>query len=271
MLPACPLLALSLYEVDPPCRFAHSGRAMCNHYANHPEIQKELSTWREFIGWSLNVPLPPELAELDEDVWPKREAAVVRDSVADGGAVADIMRWGVPLSLPGKRAGSVVTKHVTNVRNLDSPFWRGMLTKPEQRCLVPFTRFAEPKAGCGARGTLVQHARPAAGGLCRGVALFLPPPFASSAVERHQLDLTGSRFRHGRKPPRRKKRSSPSSPANPTRWSPAAPKGDAGDPASGGLCDMANRRLGGSPKAGAAFSEPVDGGRVRRGIKGDRE
>ena len=122
---------------------------MCNHYANNPEIQKELSTWREFIGWSLKAPLPPELAGLDEDVWPKREAAVVRDSVADGGAVADIMRWGVPLSLPGKRAGSVVTKHVTNVRNLDSPFWRGMLTKPDGRCLVPFTRFAEPKAGAG--------------------------------------------------------------------------------------------------------------------------
>lgn len=122
---------------------------MCNHYANHPEIQKELSTWREFIGWSLKAPLPPELAGLDEDIWPKREAAVVRDSAADGGAVADIMRWGVPLSLPGKRAGSVVTKHVTNVRNLDSPFWRGMLAKPDGRCLVPFTRFAEPKAGAG--------------------------------------------------------------------------------------------------------------------------
>jgi putative SOS response-associated peptidase YedK len=43
----------------------------------------------------------------------------------------------------------VVTKHVTNVRNLDSPFWRGMLAKPGGRCLVPFTRFAEPKAGAG--------------------------------------------------------------------------------------------------------------------------
>ena len=33
---------------------------MCNHYANHPEIQKELSTWRKFIGWSLKAPLPPD-------------------------------------------------------------------------------------------------------------------------------------------------------------------------------------------------------------------
>ena len=144
---------------------------MCNHYRNIPEIRAELSSWREYIGWSAKAPLPPELAELEEDVWPKREAAVVRGSVADGGAVADIMCWGVPLSLPGKRAGSVVTKHVTNVRNLDSPFWRGMLAKPEQRCLVPFTRFAEPKAGAGARGTLVQHPRPATGRLCGGVEM----------------------------------------------------------------------------------------------------
>lgn len=150
MLPACLRLCLRPpAEVDPPCRFAHSGRAMCNHYANHPEIQKELQTWREYISWSLNVPLPPELAELDKDVWPKREAAVVRHSAADEGAVADIMRWGVPLSVPGKRAGTIVTKHVTNVRNLDSPFWRGMLAKPEQRCLVPFACFAEPKMGAG--------------------------------------------------------------------------------------------------------------------------
>ncbi|MEJ6677956.1 SOS response-associated peptidase family protein, partial [Parasphingorhabdus sp.] len=30
-----------------------------------------------------------------------------------------------------------------------SPFWRSMLTKPENRCLVPFTQFAEPKPKAG--------------------------------------------------------------------------------------------------------------------------
>src|SRR3546814_2366438 len=45
--------------------------------------------------------------------------------------------------------GSMITKRVTNVRNLASPFWRSMLSKPEQRCLVPFTRFAEPKPNAG--------------------------------------------------------------------------------------------------------------------------
>lgn len=59
------------------------------------------------------------------------------------------MAWGVPLTVQGKREGSTVTKRVTNVRNLSSPFWRSMLAKPEQRCLVPFSTFAEPKPNAG--------------------------------------------------------------------------------------------------------------------------
>ncbi len=59
------------------------------------------------------------------------------------------MAWGVPLTVPGKRPGTTVTKHLTNVRNLTSPFWHAVLAKPEQRCLVPFSSFAEPKIGAG--------------------------------------------------------------------------------------------------------------------------
>jgi putative SOS response-associated peptidase YedK len=40
-------------------------------------------------------------------------------------------------------------KHITNVRNLESLFWRAALVRPEQRWLVPFTAFAEPKPGAG--------------------------------------------------------------------------------------------------------------------------
>ncbi|MBL0924944.1 MAG: SOS response-associated peptidase family protein [Sphingomonadaceae bacterium] len=122
---------------------------MCNHYANNPDAQALLQTWREYIAWSLPPRIAPPSTQLDEDVWPRREAAVVRQTADAGGAFVDMMTWGVPLSLPGKRPGTTVTKHVTNVRNLASPFWRSMLAKPEQRCLVPFTRFAEPKIGAG--------------------------------------------------------------------------------------------------------------------------
>lgn len=43
----------------------------------------------------------------------------------------DVMQWGVPLN----------GKPVTNVRNLQSPFWRSMLKDPARRCLVPVTHF----------------------------------------------------------------------------------------------------------------------------------
>ena len=32
---------------------------------------------------------------------------------------------------------------MTNVRNLDSPFWRSALSNRERRCIVPVTRFCE--------------------------------------------------------------------------------------------------------------------------------
>lgn len=122
---------------------------MRNHYANDPDAQALLQKWREFISWSLLPKVAPPSTQLDEEIWPRREAAVVRQSAEAGGAYVDSMVWGVPLSLLGKRPGATVTKHVTNVRNLASPFWRSMLAKPEQRCLVPFTRVAESKIGAG--------------------------------------------------------------------------------------------------------------------------
>ena len=122
---------------------------MCNHYANNPDAQALLQTWREYIAWSLPPKIEPPAAAPDAEIWPRREAAVVRQNEEAGGAFVDTMTWGVPLSLPGKRPGSKVSKYITNVRNLASPFWRSMLAKPEQRCLVPFSRFAEPVIGGG--------------------------------------------------------------------------------------------------------------------------
>jgi putative SOS response-associated peptidase YedK len=120
---------------------------VCNHYANDPVARETIQTWREYIGWSINRPLPPELQSAPADVWPKRQAIVVHSD--SDGAYVDTMQWGVPLTLPGKRPGTTVTKNITNVRNLVSPFWRSMLARSEQRCLVPFSSFAEPKPNAG--------------------------------------------------------------------------------------------------------------------------
>lgn len=120
---------------------------MCNHYAHDPVARAALQTWREYIGWAIDRPLPPELQTALADIWPRRDAMVVRQG--PGGAFVDVMQWGVPLTLPGKRPGTALTKYITNVRNLASSFWSAILTDPAQRCLVPFTSFAEPMPNAG--------------------------------------------------------------------------------------------------------------------------
>lgn len=45
-------------------------------------------------------------------------------------------RWGIP-------PPATATRPVVNIRNLDSPFWKGALTRPSLRCLVPADSFCE--------------------------------------------------------------------------------------------------------------------------------
>lgn len=78
------------------------------------------------------------LAPLDE-IYPDGSAPILRNFPAP---VLAFARWGLPTPrrfLQGKRTD----RGVTNVRNPASPHWRRWLG-PENRCLVPFTRFAEP-------------------------------------------------------------------------------------------------------------------------------
>ncbi len=113
---------------------------MCNHYRNNPD---HIPSWREYIGFDVG----DEWSDIKIDIWPKYQALIVRQE--DGRRIGETMQWGVPLTMPGKREGTTVTKRITNVRNLTSPFWKSMLAKPAQRCLVPFTSFAEPKPNAG--------------------------------------------------------------------------------------------------------------------------
>jgi len=68
------------------------------------------------------------------ELFPKRIGYVVRNE--SGARVLDVATWGFPPPAAGRAP-------VTNVRNLASPFWRTALSRPDRRCLVPFTDFCE--------------------------------------------------------------------------------------------------------------------------------
>ncbi|GGL61014.1 DUF159 family protein [Wenxinia marina] len=75
-----------------------------------------------------------------EEIYPDQPAPILRNGEA-GRALAPA-RWGMPspkMALEGKKTD----RGVTNVRNTASPHWRRWLGVGS-RCLVPFTRFAEP-------------------------------------------------------------------------------------------------------------------------------
>ena len=95
------------------------------------------------------------------ELFPKRPAWVVREE--RGQRLLDVMTWGFPRQMPGKRLDKVtgkpvmVSTDVTNVRNYTSPFWRTALANPERRCLVPFTAFSEYGQTRGSDGKLPLH------------------------------------------------------------------------------------------------------------------
>lgn len=109
---------------------------MCNHYYHERRkawLEREILGDEAFSGSRI-------------DVFPDRIAPVLclatesgpGDPVRDDAALHAIpMRWGFPPP-PSAPNGRVVT----NLRNLESAFWRRWLV-PAQRCLVPFTCFAE--------------------------------------------------------------------------------------------------------------------------------
>lgn len=107
---------------------------MCNLYS--------VTRSREELARLFAAQLPFDLPEVQSDIYRKRQGYVVRKQ--DGERVLDVMQWGFPPP-SGSRAP------VTNVRNLQSPFWRSALANPDRRCLVPATRFCEWEGPAGAK------------------------------------------------------------------------------------------------------------------------
>lgn len=70
-----------------------------------------------------------------DEIYPGRQAPVLRKQ--GGRLTLDVMTWGFPG--PAAAGG----RPATNVRHLDSPFWRPALANLAWRCIVPVTQFCE--------------------------------------------------------------------------------------------------------------------------------
>ena len=114
---------------------------MCNLYSvtkSQQAIRDLVKAIRDLTG---NMPSLPA-------IFPNGRAPVVR-AAPDGVRELAMMRWGFPPpSIPGNKPRN---PYLTNVRNTDSRYWRAYLTRPEYRCLVPVTSFAEPDNNQGSR------------------------------------------------------------------------------------------------------------------------
>ena len=85
------------------------------------------------------------------DIYPDRAAPIIKNG-PDGREMV-MGRWGMPT--PPQFIKGKADRGVTNIRNTSSPHWRRWLG-PENRCLVPFDRFAEPKPGGNAWFELIE-------------------------------------------------------------------------------------------------------------------
>lgn len=82
------------------------------------------------------------------DVYPGWQGFVVCEDGSD--RLIEAMTWGFPLRLKTMKPTSK-PKPVNNARDdkLRSPMWRHWFETPAQRCLIPFTAFAEAEGEAG--------------------------------------------------------------------------------------------------------------------------
>lgn len=81
-------------------------------------------------------------------VHPREPGWVIRN--VDGELVLDQMTWGFPVVLKGKRGQPLKPKPVNNARfDKLNQLWRNWACRPEHRCLIPATRYAEAQGPAG--------------------------------------------------------------------------------------------------------------------------
>lgn len=112
---------------------------MCNLYTARKSAAEVAAHFRVKDPFQSNAP---------EEVYPGTPGMVVREQ--DGARVMQSMVWGFPLRLKGMNP-TAKPKPVNNIADLNKPMWVGLARKPEWRCLIPLTAFAEAEGVKGSK------------------------------------------------------------------------------------------------------------------------
>lgn len=112
---------------------------MCNLYTARKSAAEVAAHFRVTNPVASNAP---------DEVYPGTPGLVVREQ--EGARVMQSMIWGFPLRLKGMKPESK-PKPVNNIADLRKNMWVGLARKPEWRCLIPLTAFAEAEGPKGAK------------------------------------------------------------------------------------------------------------------------
>jgi putative SOS response-associated peptidase YedK len=82
------------------------------------------------------------------DIFPGAPGMVVREE--NGRRVLQSMAWGFPVRFK-TMSPSAKPKAVNNIADLAKPIWKGLAAKPQWRCLIPLTHFAEAEGAKGSK------------------------------------------------------------------------------------------------------------------------
>lgn len=112
---------------------------MCNLYT----VRKSAAEVAAHFGVDV-----PDFADFNvpDEVYPGYPGMVVRE--VEGRRVLQSMSWGFPVTLKSMKPGSKPMA-VNNIADLTRPTWKPVAMRPEGRCLIPVTEFAEAEGQKG--------------------------------------------------------------------------------------------------------------------------
>jgi putative SOS response-associated peptidase YedK len=113
---------------------------MCNLYT----VRKS----REEVAAHFRARTPDVAFNAPEETLPGYPGMVVRE--VDGERVLQSMTWGFPLRLKSMKPTSK-PRPVNNIAGLRKSMWKGLAMKPQWRCLIPLTGFAEAQGVKGSK------------------------------------------------------------------------------------------------------------------------